>query len=181
MRKKHQDNAARHGGVGNIEDRPARQLVAEDIHIEKVGVDEIDHLPVEERRIIKDHAIKYTIDKITDGTAQDKSECDTECKVLVACFVEIEKDADARKDGEDGKEQLSPQVDAESHTGVFDIGEPEKIAEDRPAASEWQSLDMDSQRLDVDSLYRQFCDLIGKDDKDTEVEYFHYNARNSYR
>ena len=62
MRKQHQDHAARHRGVGNIKNGPARELITEEIDVEEIRIDEIDDLSIKERRIAEEQAVEYTIE-----------------------------------------------------------------------------------------------------------------------
>src|SRR5512138_1742885 len=109
--------------------------MAEEVDVEEVGVDEIDHAAVEERGLVEQHAVEDAVNEVAERAAEDEGERGTEKKVLVPRLVQVEQDAGAGGDGKEGKEHLAADIDAEGHPGVLDIGQAQEIANDDAAAA----------------------------------------------
>ena len=75
-----------------------------EIDVEEVRIDEVDNLPVEQRSLFVDRAVKDTVDEVTDSATENHGERNAKCEFLVSCLVEVDQNADARNDREDGEE-----------------------------------------------------------------------------
>ena len=169
----HQDNTAADGSIGDIKNRPAGQMISEDIDIKEIRVDEIDHAAVKERAFAEEPAIEHAIDKVADCSSENHREGKAECDIFIPGLIEVDEDSGACDNGKDREKQFAADIDAERHTGILDIGEAEKIADDGAARTERQSVEVDAKPGQVQSLDPEFGQLIGDNDKEANVEYFH--------
>ena len=92
---------------------------------------------------------------------------------LVPHLVEVEKNAYACDDGKDSEEELSTEIDAELHPGVFDVCQPRKISEDRNGSPQRHPLDADAEGGNGKSLDEQLRQLIPHDHEQRYEKYSH--------
>src|SRR3989339_1700197 len=108
-------------------------MVPKDLHIEKIDIDKVDHLTVEQGPLPEDHSKEDTVDQVPDCPPRDKSEREADNERLFTDLVQVVENSTGGDDRKQGEEQLPPHIDAERHTGIFDEGQAKKIAEDRIA------------------------------------------------
>ena len=73
-------------------------MIAEEVHVEEIAIDEIDNPSVEEMAVVVQNAVEYAVDKVADCAAKDHRQGNAESKVFISCLVEIQGDTDARDD-----------------------------------------------------------------------------------
>jgi hypothetical protein len=132
-KKKHSDC---HGSVGNVEHRPPRKVVAEEIEIEEIDIDEINYSAGEEVAALEDQPVKHSVNQVADGTAENHCKSESLREALSPRLVQVIEDPDAGDDGENREKRLSTQVNTERHTRVLDVREFEEITNDWPACTE---------------------------------------------
>src|SRR5579862_5377348 len=123
MHNEKQDDAACHRCIGDVKHRPAGEVVAEDIDIEEIRIDKIDHLAIKQSAVIEEDAVKHAVDEVADGAAENHCEGEAVGERLVAHLIEIDHDADACNDRNYREEQFAADIDAKRHAGIFDICE----------------------------------------------------------
>ncbi len=176
MRYKHEQNTTSDRRVGNIKDWPSGEVVSKNIQVKEICVDKVNHAAIEQGSLAKEDTIEHAINQIPNRTAKNHRKSDPERDVFIPGFVQIEKDPDTREDGKDRKKQLPAYIYAKSHARVFDICETQQIANDRTTCTQRKAVNVNSQERNLDPFDPQLGQLVGDDDKDTKVEYFHQTS-----
>ncbi len=111
-------------------------MISEEIHVEKIHINEIDDLAIEQRSVIEEQAVKYPVNQVSTCSSENHRKSKPKGECFAAHFIQVQQDADARKDGENGKKQLASNIDPECHSGVFNVCQPDEIPQDLLATPE---------------------------------------------
>jgi len=156
VREQQEENADRHSRVGDVEDKPSRELEAADGDVEEIHVKKIDHLAVEQRAFTEEEPVEHPVDEVADRAREDQREGKPDGERMVADVVEVPGNGDGGEEGEQGEDQLAVGIDPEGHAGILDERQAKEITEERDALSELQPFMIDPKDRDGESLDEQF-------------------------
>jgi hypothetical protein len=160
MEEEQEKDTDRNGSISNIEDRPPREMVSPDVDIKEIQIEEVYNFAIEEGTFIKDHAVENPIDEVTSCAPKDHCKGETKPQRFVARMVKKEENCNAGDNGEHGEEQLTPDINAERHAWVLNVGKSEKVSQDLPTRTVLHAVDRNAEGWYMDSLYHQFGNLI---------------------
>jgi hypothetical protein len=155
--------------VGDIENGPPGKIITEYRDIEKDHVYEIDDASVKQRSSAVEDTVKYAVDEIAEGAAQNKGERKPDSQRLFPDCVEVPEDTDAGDNRKDRKEGSSPEIDTKCHTGIFDIGKSHNIADNRYGLTVIHPFPHNTEERECESLYEDLGHLIERDDSECKI------------
>ena len=164
-----QDYADSNGRVGYVKHRPAGKIIPEYRDIKKDYIDEIYYATVKERCCAVEYAVENPVDEVAERSAEDKRERKPDTQRFLTDRNEIPENADTGNEREHCKECSSPEIDAESHAGIFYIGKPDKVTEYRYSLAVIHPIPHNTEKRDTESFYEDLGHLIQSDNAKCQI------------
>lgn len=131
MENQEDEHADRDRGIGDVEDRKPGKMIAKNVDVKEIDIDEIYDLAVEKNSVVKQHTVEHPVDEIADGSPENERKRESEQQSFVPHLVQVQENTDARDDGKKREEEFTADVNTECHAGVLDIRKTGKVSDDR--------------------------------------------------